>query len=459
MDAIKEKYDTTSEVNVQLLLHRYNTCKMKENENVIDHCNKMIVMAKDLAAAGNELSENMQIAGILNSLPRSLDMVATTLRHSGKINKVDDLPSALAVEQDLVNSRKEPELNIVQEDESNIARGYPKNHHKNQNRIGPSKGKNFKPQKWQKKVPQGACYTCGKYGHFKANCTQKQGNKGGDKRPEKGGPQKYEFVGVIECNTAHVATDVSGWWIDSGATHHISKTKDGLTEFTELKKGENRVFMGNNTYLEVVGIGTYKLDVGNSIMVLKNVLYAPGMRRNLISVHALTKNGLEVRFYNGRVSIGRDKKVFAMGRLEPDHELFKLPVVIDNEMNKNAISDYSLSYNICMYDMWHYRLGHPGINKMEQIIKENLLPRMEVNKSPCEHCIKGKITRKPFKEGQRATELLGLIHSDICGPLSYKTHANKEYYITFVDDYSKYCYVYLISRKYEAFECFKRYKT
>ena len=281
MDAIKEKYDTTSEVNVQLLLHRYNTCKMKENENVIDHCNKMIVMAKDLAAAGNELSENMQIAGILNSLPRSLDMVATTLRHSGKINKVDDLPSALAVEQDLVNSRKEPELNIVQEDESNIARGYPKNQNKNQNRIGPSKGKNFKPQKWQKKVPQDACYTCGKYGHFKANCTQKQGNKGGDKRPEKGGPQKYEFVGVIECNAAHVATDVSGWWIDSGATHHISKTKDGLTEFTELKKGEKRVFMGNNTYLEVVGIGTYKLDVRNSIMVLKNVLYAPGMRRHL----------------------------------------------------------------------------------------------------------------------------------------------------------------------------------
>ena len=32
-------------------------------------------------------------------------------------------------------------------------------------------------------------------------------------------------------------------------------------------------------------------------------------------------------------------------------------------------------------------------------------------------------------------------------------------YITFIDDYSKYCYVYLISRKSEAFEYFKRYKT
>ncbi|KAL8123507.1 hypothetical protein AgCh_011471 [Apium graveolens] len=144
-DAIKEKYDTTSDVNVQILLHRYNTCKMKKNENVTDHCNKMIVMAKDLAAAGNELSENMQIAGILNSLPRSLDMVATTLRHSGNINKVDDLPAALVVEQDLVNSRKEPELNYVQEDESNIAREFPKHRKKNQMRMGPSKGKKFKP--------------------------------------------------------------------------------------------------------------------------------------------------------------------------------------------------------------------------------------------------------------------------------------------------------------------------
>ena len=109
-----------------------------------------------------------------------------------------------------------------------------------------------------------------------------------------------------------------------------------------------------------------------------------------------------------------------------------------------------------MYDMWHQRLGHPGVSKIEQIIRDNLLPPMEINKSLCEHCIKGKMTRNSVKEGERANELLGLVHSDIYGPLNCRNHCNKEYFITFIDDYSKYAHVYLISIKFEAFECFKK---
>lgn len=104
-DALKEKYDAISDVNMQVLLHKYNTCKMSESDNVIDHCNKMLVMTKDLAAAGNELYENMQIAGILNSLPSSLNMAATTLRLNGTIKSASQLSAALAMEHDLVNSR------------------------------------------------------------------------------------------------------------------------------------------------------------------------------------------------------------------------------------------------------------------------------------------------------------------------------------------------------------------
>ncbi|XP_020249403.1 pentatricopeptide repeat-containing protein At2g18940, chloroplastic-like [Asparagus officinalis] len=89
-------------------------------------------------------------------------------------------------------------------------------------------------------------------------------------------------------------TDISGWWIDSGATRHIAKDKKGVIEFTELKKGEQRIYMGNNTYLDVEGIGSYRLDLGDSILVLKDVFYASGIRRNLISVPSLMKKGLEV---------------------------------------------------------------------------------------------------------------------------------------------------------------------
>ena len=52
-----------------------------------------------------------------------------------------------------------------------------------------------------------------------------------------------------------------------------------------------------------------------------------------------------------------------------------------------------------------------------------------------------------------------MVHSDICGTLSVKTYDNKEYFITFINDYSKYIYVYLISTKSEALNYFKKYRA
>src|SRR5262249_8982089 len=194
-----------------------------------------------------------------------------------------------------------------------------------------------------------ACYTCGKFGHFKSNCPQ---GKGGKKHPEQGGPsQKREFVGVTECNA--VMIDNNDWWIDSGSTRHIAKMKNGLVILNKLKPEEKRVYMGNNTYLEVEGVGTYRLDLGDTGMVLQNVFYAPAIRRNLISVPALVKNKLEVRFYNNRVSIEKDKEVLAMGKFVPEHDLFCIPVVSAEINEIGADLNYSSCY-LSEYDLWYF---------------------------------------------------------------------------------------------------------
>ena len=70
----------------------------------------------------------------------------------------------------------------------------------------------------------------------------------------------------MECNNI-VAPSSDDWWVDSGATRHIAKTKKGLESFKEIKSGEQRIYMGNNTYLNVEGIGSYRLDLGDSIMI------------------------------------------------------------------------------------------------------------------------------------------------------------------------------------------------
>jgi transposase InsO family protein len=63
------------------------------------------------------------------------------------------------------------------------------------------------------------------------------------------------------------------------------------------------------------------------------------------------------------------------------------------------------------------------------------------------------------KKGERTSDLLALIHTDVCGPMSTCTRNGDRYFITFIDDYSRYDYVYLMRHKSESFEKFKEFKT
>ncbi|GJY30723.1 retrotransposon protein, putative, ty1-copia subclass [Tanacetum coccineum] len=70
------------------------------------------------------------------------------------------------------------------------------------------------------------------------------------------------------------------------------------------------------------------------------------------------------------------------------------------------------------------------------------------------------MTRKSFPHRpERATDLLGIIHTDVCGPLRHVSRQGASYFITFTDDYSRYGYVYLLKHKHEVFETFKVFKN
>ena len=70
------------------------------------------------------------------------------------------------------------------------------------------------------------------------------------------------------------------------------------------------------------------------------------------------------------------------------------------------------------------------------------------------------MTKAPFSgKGERATELLSLIHSAVCGPMSSTARGDYQYFVTFTDDFSRHDYIYLMKHKYETFEMFKIFKN
>ena len=97
---------------------------------------------------------------------------------------------------------------------------------------------------------------------------------------------------------------------------------------------------------------------------------------------------------------------------------------------------------------------------MRKLINLNHIPTFQIDaKHKCETCVEAKLTRSSFQSIERHTEPLDLIHSDICDLKLVQIRGGNKYFITFVDDSTKYCYVYLLRSKGEAIEKFVLYKN
>ena len=92
------------------------------------------------------------------------------------------------------------------------------------------------------------------------------------------------------------------------------------------------------------------------------------------------------------------------------------------------------------------------------MINMEILPKFECNKSKCQVCVESKFAKHPYNSVERNSEPLDLIHTDICDMKSIPSRGEKKYFITFIDDCTRYCYVYLLNGKDEAIDAFKQYK-
>ncbi|GKD25558.1 retrotransposon protein, putative, ty1-copia subclass [Tanacetum coccineum] len=105
--------------------------------------------------------------------------------------------------------------------------------------------------------------------------------------------------------------------------------------------------------------------------------------------------------------------------------------------------------------LWHCCLGHINKKRIDKLQHDGLLDSTDIESfEKCVACMSGKMARKPYSyQVESAKGLLGLIHTDVCGP--FKIRQGAYYFVTFTDDFSRYGYVYLLKHKHEVFETFK----
>ena len=118
--------------------------------------------------------------------------------------------------------------------------------------------------------------------------------------------------------------------------------------------------------------------------------------------------------------------------------LFKLNVMtIINKNNQSSV------YLLESFNLWHGRLGHVNYDTLRRLLNSDHIPSFQIDsKHKCEICVEAKLTRSSFQTIERNTEPLELIHNDVCNLKFVQTRCDNKYFITFIDESTKYCYVY-----------------
>jgi len=226
--------------------------------------------------------------------------------------------------------------------------------------------------------------------------------------------------------------------MDTGATDHITSELDKLTVRDKYHGGE-QVHTASGSGMEISHIGHGNLRSPTSNLHLKNILHVPAASKNLLSVNRITRdNGVFLEFHPNCFLVKEQstRRILLEGRCE--NGLY--PVRSPNKEVLGVIKPTT--------SLWHHRLGHPASAIVQQVIQRHQLPvTKDSNKaSVCDACQQGKSHQLPYPRSiTTSASSFDLVFSDVWGPAPTSIGRNN-YYVSFIDDHSKFVWIYLLKK-------------
>ena len=280
------------------------------------------------------------------------------------------------------------------------------------------------------------CNYCHKLGHLAHQCWTKN-------------PQlkRQKFKKIVMCNTSN---SCSSWLLDGGSSIHVTNDYNDFVPGT-ISSCNSTTKIANGTTINSTQKGDVeirtKTEKGTNIEItFKNVIYAPEFEQKIISEAILLNLGYEIKKVQNQCKIVFENDAIL---LKSKYNLFYINGTSKLQSETQTVNS-----------IWHTRLCHVNNQTVERTITHYQLKHQ--NSSPkdhkCEICIRNKqakdITSKIPME--RTQNILDLVHTDICGPFP-ETNSGFKYYISFIDDCSRYTRVYLMHNKGEAVIKYKEY--
>ena len=204
---------------------------------------------------------------------------------------------------------------------------------------------------------------------------------------------------------------------------------------------EQCIYSRNKMRSHVEAVGTCSLVLSSDfIFDLEKTFYVPSFSRNLISISRVVPLGYSFSFYETSFSLFYKFNLVGNGTLYDG--LFSIN--LQNNTTNNIIHVHTGTKQCFMNEdssmLWHRRLGHISIQRVKRLVNDGVLSTLDFTDfHTCVDCIKEKQINKSKKGAKKSTNILEIIHLDICC-LDINVYGLK-YFISFIDDYSQYMYI------------------
>jgi hypothetical protein len=272
-----------------------------------------------------------------------------------------------------------------------------------------------------------------------------------------------EFAGTASRSHSHSSTPADTHWNpDTGATSSMTPHKEWLCDFQQVSVP---VRLGDGSIVFSSGIGKVWFEPvidgrPGPPVCFTNVLHVPALKSNLLSVFYLTrKRHIQVNIRDSLVAFLKDGVELLNASID-DHNA--------GTVNGRTLLQAPLpapQAALVTLPLLHLRFNHRSPDAIKEAVKREAITGITLDKpdshSPlCAGCIAGKHSRNPFPPStSRSTQLLELVHTDLHGPLHTRTPSGYQYWILFIDDYSRYRWICLLKNKSDAFAAFQQFKA
>nr|KYP50110.1 hypothetical protein KK1_028093 [Cajanus cajan] len=249
-------------------------------------------------------------------------------------------------------------------------------------------------------------------------------------------------------HTLGISPPDANWYMDTGATSHMTSAQGNLTSYFNMSN-KHGIIVGNGYSIPIHGYGHTKLSSLCPPLTLNNVLHAPQLVKNLVSVRKFTTdNFVSVEFDPFGFSVKDFQTGRPVMRCESQGELYP----ITKPTNPYTFTTVAPS-------LWHDRLGDPGVPVLNSLRKNKLIKCNQIKDSLiCHSCPLGKHVKLSFYASNSCTIMpFDIIHSDLwTSPIL--SSSGHRYYVLFVDDYSKFLWTFSLSQKSQTYSTFLNFK-